>query len=287
MEQTYRWRCKTDFSAVHPSRSAGWYKLQILRCRFAQGQFFFEASITTARFFLPLQGFEHVPKDMRRTIIVVNHQSTLDVAALSVLRSLDFYVIFKSSLLWVPGMGSAMWLANYLPVNRTDRDSKKALLRRATDGLRSGDNQLWFPEGTRAQSTMMGEFKPGAFLVAQDAGADILPVTISGARRLMPAKGLPQLRPGHVIVTIHPVIKHDASRTVEQTIALARTSISTALRPEIDMPSAGAKAAATAAEGGVAGVTGSGAALVATGAPAAAGGAASAPVAGGASKKDD
>lgn len=201
---------------------------------------------------------------MRRTIIVVNHQSTLDVAALSVLRSLDFYVIFKASLLWVPGMGTSMWLANYLPVNRTDRDSKKALLRRATDGLRSGDNQLWFPEGTRAQATMMGEFKPGAFLVGHDAGADILPVTISGARRLMPAKGLPQLRTGHVIVTIHPVIKHDAGRSVDATIALARAAIATALRPEIDMPSGGAKAAAVAAEGGIAGVTGSGAALVAT-----------------------
>lgn len=219
---------------------------------------------------LCLQGFEHVPKDMRRTIIVVNHQSTLDVAALSVLRSLDFYVIFKASLLWVPGMGTSMWLANYLPVNRTDAESKKALLRRAIDGVRAGDNQLWFPEGTRSQSTMMGEFKPGAFRVAEAAGADILPVTISGARRLMPAKGLPQLRTGHVIVTIHPVIKHDPRRSVDATIALARAAIATALRPEIDMPSGGAKAAAVAAEGGVAGVMGSGAALVATGAASAA-----------------
>ena len=62
------------------------------------------------------------------------------------------------------------------------------------------------PEGTRSLTGQLLPFKKGAFYLAMEASLPILPVTLSGTRDALPAKGL-RSRPGaHVKVTIHPKI---------------------------------------------------------------------------------
>ena len=46
-------------------------------------------------------------------------------------------------------------------------------------------------------------FKPGAFKTAIDSDADILPITMSGARSLLPPFGFPSLGYGDVEITVH------------------------------------------------------------------------------------
>jgi 1-acyl-sn-glycerol-3-phosphate acyltransferase len=142
-------------------------------------------------------------------------------------------VVFKREILWYPGIGWCMWLSRYLSVDRRDRESGKALLRDAAATLRGGKDVLFFPEGTRqtdAAAGALGPFKPGAFKLACDTGAAVLPIAMSGARQLMPmARGFPRLRCGTVRLRIFPAIP-SAGKTVEQLSDACRAAIEGGLR---------------------------------------------------------
>ena len=85
--------------------------------------------------------------------------------------------------------------------------------------------------------------------VARDAGAAVLPVTISGARRIMPGHAL-SMGWGRASVTVHPPIP-SAGKSVEELANAARLSIESALRDVDDLPvppPRGARGGASTAE---------------------------------------
>jgi 1-acyl-sn-glycerol-3-phosphate acyltransferase len=47
-----------------------------------------------------------------------------------------------------------------------------------------------FPEGTRTQESELGEFKSGGFHLAIQAGVPVIPVSVSGSRRITPKRSL-------------------------------------------------------------------------------------------------
>ena len=58
-----------------------------------------------------------------------------------------------------------------------------------------------FPEGTRATSGELGEFRPGVSLLALEKRVPVVPVLLKGLRELRP-KGARHIKPGPVSVTI-------------------------------------------------------------------------------------
>jgi len=184
---------------------------------------------------------ENLPRPFERLVLVCNHQSALVIFLMSYIHHygyLPFRVVFKREPLFYPGLGQAMWLARYFSVNRHDKDSGRNMLRSAADYIGGGGSVFFFPEGTRkidGSTGPLGPFKPGAFKLALETGARILPITISGARSMFPASGLPRLEPGHPILTIHPSI-NTAGRTLDSLMEESRAAIASALRPEDDLP---------------------------------------------------
>jgi len=211
---------------------------------------------------------------------VCNHQSFVDPTLITYpLAGTNFKCLFKHSLLYAPGIGSTLALAGHIPVNRGDGcPSRKAALARADAALAGGTSVVFFVEGTRKIDTAagpLGDFKPGAFLAAQKAGVRIVPMTISGARRLFPP-GV-RLMWGDVTITVHAPLPPpardgnkdaaDASSAVNRAMAAARTVIASALR-DVDVTPARAPAGgAAAAAGGAAGAGGAGGAAAAAAAP--------------------
>jgi 1-acyl-sn-glycerol-3-phosphate acyltransferase len=60
-----------------------------------------------------------------------------------------------------------------------------------------------FPEGTRSEDGSIGEFRPGAFYLAQKSGAPVVPVYIDGGSRAVPKGGF-RVRPADLLVRVLP-----------------------------------------------------------------------------------
>lgn len=113
-------------------------------------------------------GLENV--DPRQPCVFMsNHQSVVDVGALVLTLPVSWRFVAKRELVWVPFFGWAMWLGGHVIINRGNRESAIASLRRAAKRLRGGMNVIIFPEGTRSETGEMREFKSGGFHLALEA----------------------------------------------------------------------------------------------------------------------
>ena len=107
-------------------------------------------------------------------------------------------------------VGQALVLSGSIVVKRGDRESGHRLIQKAMQSIQEGINVLFFPEGTRkidGTKGPLGEFRAGAFKVAVDTGCPIVPVTITGARSMLPPRGLPLLADSSPLVVVHPPIE--------------------------------------------------------------------------------
>ena len=91
-------------------------------------------------------------------------------------------------------------------IDRSDRNAALTSLNAAKERIAGGTSVLFFPEGTRNPTGKMLPFKKGAFRMALDLGLPILPVTITGTRRILPTKTI-KLFPGRAELIIHPPVE--------------------------------------------------------------------------------
>ncbi len=64
------------------------------------------------------------------------------------------------------------------------------MLRESEKTLCRGCSVYFFPEGTRSESGIVRNFKPGAFRVAQKLKLSILPIAINGSKNALPKGSL-------------------------------------------------------------------------------------------------
>jgi 1-acyl-sn-glycerol-3-phosphate acyltransferase len=106
-------------------------------------------------------------REDRGVIIIANHRSLID--AVLMLSRLPRVTCISKAVLWKsPMLGGGMRLAGYI-----GNDSAYALIRTATTTLRRGESLLVFPEGTRATTYPIGQFKSGFTMMAKATGASV------------------------------------------------------------------------------------------------------------------
>ena len=175
------------------------------------------------------EGLERLPEG--GAILVSNHQSLLDIPLfLSVFRK-EIKFLAKRELGEIPLFGKAMACAGNLFIDREDPRDAVHLMREAVRRIRKGQVVVIFPEGTRSADGSIGEFKPGAFYLAQKAGVPVLPVYIDGGRRALP-KGSLLFRPADLVVRVLepltfaaglPLSKQEIAEDARRRILSART----------------------------------------------------------------
>ena len=84
-------------------------------------------------------------------------------------------------------------------IDRGNRERAVASLTRAAERVRAGENVIIFPEGTRSDSSLLGEFKSGGFHLAIQSGVPVIPVSVSGSHRITPKRSL-RIEPGRIHV---------------------------------------------------------------------------------------
>jgi len=122
-------------------------------------------------------------------VIISNHQSILDILLVNCLRY-RFKWISKIENNKVPVLGWYLKMADYITVDRGDRESKEKMLEESYQCLKKGISIMIFPEGTRSADREIAFFKRGAFQLALSAQVPLLPVLMDGTGGVLPKHGL-------------------------------------------------------------------------------------------------
>jgi 1-acyl-sn-glycerol-3-phosphate acyltransferase len=126
----------------------------------------------------------------RPYVFMSNHQSVFDIPAIVSTLPASFRFVAKRELTWIPVFGWALVLGQHVIIDRSRRERCVSSLGRAAERVRRGTNVIIFPEGTRSLAGSIGEFKSGGFHLAIQAGVPVLPISVSGSRRIIPKKSL-------------------------------------------------------------------------------------------------
>ena len=120
----------------------------------------------------------------RASILLCNHQSHLDI--LPVLALSPKLVLVTADWVWKnPFYGYVIRNVDYLHAS----EGVETLLPKIRSLLDRGYTIAMYPEGTRSPDGRTGRFHQGAFHIARDLGADILPVLLYGTGRVLPKHG--------------------------------------------------------------------------------------------------
>lgn len=144
-----------------------------------------------------VEGVENIPPGA--CVFVANHASYVDPPA--VVRAIPrrIAILAKKSLFRLPVVGWAFRLARFVPVDRANREAAIGSVDQAVRALREGTSFLIYPEGTRSADGRLKPFKKGAAVMAIKAGVPLVPVSVTGAHRIM-GRGKIALHPGEVVV---------------------------------------------------------------------------------------
>jgi 1-acyl-sn-glycerol-3-phosphate acyltransferase len=175
-----------------------------------------------------IEGRENIPPG-ESCIFLSNHVSNLDPPVL--LPSLPGMssVFLKKSLMKIPLLGIAMRMGKYVPVARGhSREEAEKSVAIAADALRSGLHICIFPEGTRSPDGNLLPFKKGAFFLAAETGAPMVPIIITGTAQMM-RKGSFRVYPGEAVVRFLPALRPAHYDTKEELMEAVRLEMQSAL----------------------------------------------------------
>jgi 1-acyl-sn-glycerol-3-phosphate acyltransferase len=149
-------------------------------------------------------------------VLVANHVSWFDVLALAAFLPGPYVFVAKKEIEGVPFFGRAVRACGHIFIDRKDHAAALASLGAARERLeRRRPTIIMFPEGTRSASGLLQPFKKGAFVLAIQARADVIPAAISGSREIM-RKGSLLIRSGTVRVRFGEPIDVGAFRMEER-----------------------------------------------------------------------
>jgi 1-acyl-sn-glycerol-3-phosphate acyltransferase len=176
-----------------------------------------------------VRGAENVPRGP--AVYAANHSSTLDILIVFGHLPVDFRIVHKRSVSWIPVLGWAIVLGGHVPIDRSHPFRARRSLARAAARIRSGTSVAVFPEGTRSPDGRVRRFKRGSFALALEAGVPVVPVSLAGVKDVVP-HGIPSVRPGRVDVVLHPAIDvtgrgpGDAEALAEETRTIVESGVS-------------------------------------------------------------
>ena len=131
-----------------------------------------------------VRGLENIKPDVNY-VFISNHRSYLDTATLFAYTSRRIGLVAKKELLKVPVLGQGMNFVNIIAIDRSDAERARRSMQKAKDVLESGYSFGVFAEGTRAMPGELLPFKKGAFHLALQTGAPVVPVAIKNTDWLM------------------------------------------------------------------------------------------------------
>ncbi|MEL7028634.1 MAG: HAD-IB family hydrolase [Pseudomonadota bacterium] len=142
----------------------------------------------------------------RPAVFIFNHQSSLDGLLIAKLLRRDYTGIGKKELANSPLVGPVFRFADIIFIDRSDTTKAIEAMEPVVKALREDNlSVVLAPEGTRSPARKLGRFKKGAFHIAMQAKAPLVPIVIHNAADSLP-KGRMIAKPATIQVTVLPPI---------------------------------------------------------------------------------
>lgn len=134
-------------------------------------------------------------------LFVANHRSFYDIPALVGGVPTNLRFLAKKEVRKIPFLGLYAAAMGMVFIDRSDSEASRTSVELMSELLEDGASMASYPEGTRSRSGQLLPFKTGSFVAAIKAGVPVVPVSISGSERVLPADGFSP-RPGLIRVSI-------------------------------------------------------------------------------------
>lgn len=135
--------------------------------------------------------------DPKAQLLIINHQSELDIAIIETLTGRNLAWVAKKELFKIPFFSLALRLSKEIPLERESKSALISLLATSKERLEAGRTICIFPEGTRSESGRIRPFKPGAKLLAEQLELTVQPVVLIDTAEHFSTKRM-QARPGSI-----------------------------------------------------------------------------------------
>lgn len=162
-------------------------------------------------------GLERLPPG--HSVVVANHASYVDGPLLKGFLPARFSFVIKGEMRNVPIVHFLLRRSGSRFVERFAAAGSTRDARQIVRAAQGGQSMAFFPEGTFVAEPGVGRFRPGAFVAAVRGSMPVVPVAISGTRRMLSAgRALP--RPARLRVEIlEPIPPTDAAFADHRTLA--------------------------------------------------------------------
>lgn len=129
-------------------------------------------------------------KSNQPIVVMCNHSSLYDIPVSAVALNTSLRMLAKKELFKIPIFAAALRRGEFVSVDRHNREQSLKDLKYAKEKMLDGIILWVAPEGTRSLDGKLAKFKRGAFHVALDTGAIIVPIAIKDIHKVQGGKDL-------------------------------------------------------------------------------------------------
>lgn len=144
-----------------------------------------------------VRGIDNLPTDS--CVVVANHASYIDGVLLNGYLPARFGFVIKGEMRDIPVVHFLLRRSGSKFVERTEAAGSSRDARQLVKAAQGGESLGFFPEGTFLLEPGVDRFRPGAFVAAIKGRMPVVPIAISGTRKMLPSG---RLLPRHTELTI-------------------------------------------------------------------------------------
>ena len=131
------------------------------------------------------EGKENLPDKDEAVLFICNHLSNIDGPALNRVLG-DYKPTFVAGQKLTDDPFTGLFKKVFRSINIKPNSPDKAAMKEIINLLKSGQNVVIFPEGTRSRVGSMIEGKRGILLIARLAKVRIVPLAMTGSEKILP-----------------------------------------------------------------------------------------------------
>ena len=134
-----------------------------------------------------IMGFNIIEKgkpDPKAELVLINHQSVVDIIALEAVYPKNLCWVAKKELEQIPLFGHIVTAPGMIGINRKDKRSIIKILKISKTRVAEGRVVSMFPEGTRGDGTNLLKFQSGAKILAEKLNLKVQPIIMTNTKHI-------------------------------------------------------------------------------------------------------